>query len=147
MRMPIPRLALLAMSLPPRQGHGGRPAVQVAPGVFGAVFEPAYQANELLDGLFIGLAALFGRGQLGIAQNAGFGIAAGPGDERRGSRSKEINPVEGAVLFVEADGTASDLIFADVVAIQVQVKRRLELAGVGAAAGKLALPPAGQEFL
>src|SRR3954464_875215 len=110
------------MRLPPRQGHGGRPSVQVAPGVFGAVFEPAYQANELLDGLFIGLSALFGRGQLGIAQNASFGVAAGPGDERSGSGAEEVDPVEGAVLFVEADGARSDLVFADVVAIEVKVK-------------------------
>ena len=42
---------------------------------------------------------------------------------------------------------ALDLVLAHVVAVEVEVERRFQLAGVGAAAGELALPPARQELL
>ena len=53
--------------LAPGDGHGGRSAVAVAALVFGAVFEPGDEADELLDRLFIDLATFLFGGQLGFA--------------------------------------------------------------------------------
>src|SRR5205814_2277699 len=73
--------------------------------------------------------------------------AARPRDQRRRPRTKEVNPVERVVLVVETNGAALDFVFSDVVAVEVEIERRLELAGMRAAAGELALAPARQEIL
>src|SRR2546430_11742729 len=49
-------------------------------------------------------------------------------------------------LFRSADRAAFDPVFAHVVAIQIKIQGGLQFAGVRAAAGKLALPPARQEL-
>ena len=38
------------------------------------------------------------RGQFGVAQHAGFAVAAGPGDDRRRAGGEQVDPVERAVL-------------------------------------------------
>src|SRR5262249_32376152 len=91
--------------------------------------------------------ALLVRGELGVAQNPGSGIAAGPRDQCRRPCAEEIDPVERTVLFIEADRAAPDLVLADVVSVKVKVERRFELAGMRAAAWELALSPTRQELL
>src|SRR5438045_3207292 len=102
--------------------------MMIAAPVCWTAMEPGHKASELFDGFFIGFAPFVGAGELSIAEHAGFGIAAGPGDERRRTGGKQIDPIERAVLFVEADGAALDLIFADVVAIEIEIERRFEFA-------------------
>src|SRR5258706_11532132 len=109
--------------------------------------EPRHKASELLDGFFVSFAPFFRAGELRITEHAGFGIAAGPRNERCGTGRKQIDPIERAVLFVEADGAALDLVFADVVTIEVEVERSFEFAGVRAAAGKFTLTPAREKGL
>src|SRR6266511_3821509 len=122
--------------LPPRHWHGWRLAMPIAARVRGPVAEPGDEPRQLFHGFFVRLSPLLGAGQFGIAENSSFGIAARPRNERRRTRGKQIDPVEGAVLFVEADDSALDLVFPDVVAIKVKIERSFEFAGVGAAAGK-----------
>src|SRR5207249_4551892 len=105
-------------------------AVPVAAPVLGTIFPPGDEANELLDGFFVGLAAFFGSGELGIAKDTRLGIAAGPGNDGRGAGGEEIDPHEGVVFVVERDGAALDLVFADIVAVEVEVERSFQLAGV-----------------
>src|SRR5438552_598650 len=119
----------------------------VAALVFWAILEPGDKTRELFDRLLVGLAPFFSRGQLGLAQHARLRVAAGPGNDRRRPRREQVAPIEGAVFRVEADVAVFDLVLADVVAVEVQIKRGLELAGMGAAAGELALPPARQKLL
>src|SRR5207247_7385703 len=77
----------------------------------------------------------------GITEHARFRIAARPGNERRRTGGKQIDPIERVVFFVESDHTARDLIFPDVVAIQIELERGFEFARMGATTGKFALPP------
>ncbi len=90
---------------------------------------------------------LLGGGQLGLAEHAGLRVAAGPRDDRGRPGAEEVDPGERAVLLVERDRAVLDLVLADVVAVEVEVQRGLELAGVRTAAGELALAPVGQELL
>src|SRR5438105_471479 len=106
-----------------------------------ALPEPLHEARELAHRLLIGFAALLGAAELRRADHAALRVAAGPRDERRRSRRKEIDPVEGALLLIETRPLARDPLLPDVVAGQVKVDGGLELAGVAAAARKLALPP------
>src|SRR5262245_29889789 len=108
--------------------------MSIAPRIQRAVAEPAHKPGELFDGFLVGYAPLLGAGQFGGAQHTGLGVAAGPRDERGRTSGEQIDPVERAVLFVEADDAALDLILPHAVAIKIEVKRRLQLAGVGAAA-------------
>src|SRR5437762_2632458 len=115
--------------------------------VFRPILEPLNQTREVSDGFFVGPFALFGTRQFRVAQNAGLTVAAGPGDQRRGTRGKQIDPIKRTILFVEADHAALYPVFAHVPAIQIKVERGLQFTGVRASAGKLALAPARQEFL
>ena len=114
--------------------------------VWGTILEPTYKADQLGDRFVVGKAPFLGGRQLGIAQHAGLRIAAGPRDDRGGTGGEEIDPLKRARFVVERDRAALDLILADVVAGQIKVERSFELAGMGTAAGKLALPPPRQEF-
>ena len=69
--------------------------MQVLAFILGTVLEPGHEACELLDGLLVGDAPFFGRRQLGVAQHAGLGITAGPGDQRRRAGAEEVDPLEG----------------------------------------------------
>src|SRR5688500_7439152 len=69
--------------LPPRERNGRRLAVQVSSPVLRPRLEPRYEPHEVLDRLLVGLAAFLRRRQLGVAQDAGLGITAGPRDDRR----------------------------------------------------------------
>ena len=111
-------------------GIVGGCAMPVAALVLRPVLEPGDEAHELLDGFFVGLAAFFGGGQLRLAQHAGFGIAARPRNDRRRAGGEQVDPVERAVFVVERDRAALDLVLADVVAVEIQVQRRFQLAGV-----------------
>jgi hypothetical protein len=113
----------------------------------GAIAEPGDETRELFHCFFVGDATLFGAGEFCVSEHAGFGVAARPRNDCGRASSKEIDPVEGAVFIVEADGAALDLVFADVIAVQIHVEGRFQFAGVGAAAGEFALAPAREEFL
>src|SRR5262249_7137894 len=113
---------VLLRSLPPGDRYGGRSAVQIAPLVLGTIFEPGDQPSELLDSLLIRLPAFFGGSQLGVAEHAGSCVAAGPRDMGCWGGSEQGDPVEWAVLLVETDHAALDLVLADVVAVQVKVE-------------------------
>src|SRR5689334_7007327 len=126
--------------LAPRYWHRRLLAVPVAARVGRPVLEPGDEAHQLLDRLLVGLPSLLRAGQLRLAQHARFAVAAGPRDERGRPGLEQVHPVEGTLLLVKADGAVLDLVLAHVVAIQVEVERRFQLAGVGAAAGELALP-------
>src|SRR6476661_3037841 len=119
----------------------------VASRIDGSVFEVPDEPGQLRDGLFVDLAPFLRGRQFGLAQDARLGIAAGPGDERRRSGGEQVDPVEGTLLLIEADDAVLDLVLAHVVAVEIEIERRLELAGMSAAAGELALPPAGEEVL
>src|SRR5262249_37551160 len=133
--------------LPPGDWHRWWLAMAIFALVLGPVFPPAYESHELFDGLFIGFAAFFGCGQLRFTENAGIRIAAAPGYDCPPASGKQSDPHEGAVVVVERDIAALDQILADVVTVEIEVHRGLQLAGVGAAAGEFALPPAGHEVL
>src|SRR5438093_8246175 len=115
--------------------------------VFRPILEPFNETNELSDGFFVGPFALFGAGQFRVAQYAGLAVAAGPGDQRRRTRGKKVDPIKRALLFVEADHAALYQVFAHVPAIQVKIQRGLQFTGVRASTGKLALTPARHELL
>src|SRR2546425_1082819 len=103
-----------------------------------AILEPGYETRQLLDRFLVGLPPLLGGGEFGFSQNSGLRIATRPGNNRGRPCRKQIDPVEGAFLLVEADGAVLDLVLANVVAVEVQVERGFQLAGVGAAAGEFA---------
>src|SRR5262249_2541417 len=142
----VERLGAVAASgfdrpLAPGDGHGGRRPVTVAPRVLGPVLEPGDEPSELPDGFFIDDTALLRGGPPRPAQHAGRGVAAGPGDDRGGPGAEEVHPHKRVVFLVERDRPAVDLVLAHVVAVEIEVQRRLQLAGVRASAGELALPP------
>src|SRR5262249_22095556 len=137
----------LDRALAPRDRHGGRLAVPVAAAGPGPGPGPRDDSHRLLARLLVRLPALLRGGQLRLAEDARLGVTARPRDERRRAVAEEVHVVERAVLLVEADGAVLDLVLADVVAVKVQVQRCFQFAGVGAAAGELALPPARQELL
>src|SRR5207237_3282836 len=91
--------------------------------VFRPILEPLNQTRELSDGFFVGPFALFGTRQFRGAQDAGLAVAAGPGEQRRRTRGKQVDPIKRAMLFVEADHTALDPVLAPAPAIQVQIAR------------------------
>src|SRR5262249_29901146 len=128
-------LASFHRSLSPRNRHRRRLAVPVAAGGPRAILQIMYKPYQLFHSFVVRLPALFGGGQLRVAEHARFGITARPGNQRRRAVAEEIDVVERAVLLVEADDTALDEVLADVVAVQVQVQGRFQLAGVGTAAG------------
>ena len=91
----------------PRDRHGRAPGWHgggaVVADVLRAVLPPRHVAHELLHRLLVRLPALLGRREFRVAENAGVGVAARPRDDRRGPGREEIDPVERAVLLVEAD--------------------------------------------
>src|SRR5690242_790328 len=115
--------------------------MSVASLVHGAVAEPGHESSQLLHGFLVGLSSLLFTRQFSFTENSCFGVAARPRDECRGTGGKKIHPIERAVLFVEADDAALDLIFPHVVAVEVKIERRLEFARMRATAGKFALAP------
>ena len=119
----------------------------VAPLIDGTIAEPGDEARQLFHRLFVGGAALLGAGEFRITEHARFGVAARPRNDRGRTSGKEIDPIERAVLIVEADGAALDLVFPNVIAVQIHVERSFQFAGVRAAAGEFALAPAREEFL
>src|SRR5438094_7269 len=76
--------SLLEWSLSPGNGHGRRLTVAVTARIGLAIFEVGDEAYQLLDGFLVGLLALLGARQFRFAQNAGFAVTAGPGDQRGG---------------------------------------------------------------
>src|SRR6188768_3711420 len=111
--------------------------MSIAPAVFRAVLEPRHEACKLLHRFLVNLPALLRGRKLRFAENPCFGVAARPGDQRRRPRGEEVDPVERTLFLVEADRAVLDQVLADVIAVEVEIERRLELAGVGAAAGEL----------
>lgn len=119
----------------------------VAPLIDWAIAEPGDEASELFHRFFVSGAALFCAGEFRISKHACFRVAARPRNDCGRPGGKEIDPVEGTVLLVEADGAALDLVFANVIAIQIHIERGFQFARMGAAAGEFALAPAREEFL
>lgn len=134
-------------ALAPRERHRGRGSVPILTDILRALLEPTGEAGQLFHRFFVDLPALLGGAQFRVTEDTGFRIAARPRYHRGRTRREQVDPLERAVLIVETDRPALDLILADVVAIEVHVQRSFEFAGMGTAAGELALPPAGQEFL
>src|SRR5262249_54425619 len=125
-------LRYLHRALPPGNWHRRRLAMAVFSLLLWPIFEPGDEIGELLDGLVVAGLALFRRRQLCFAQHAIIGIAAGPRCQRRRAVAEEVNIQEGTIFAIEADFAAFDLVFADVVAVQVEIERRFQLTGVGA---------------
>lgn len=121
--------------------------MMIAPHIDGTVAIPRDEAGELFDSFLVGTAALVDCGEFRLAEDAGVGITAGPGNQGAGAGGKQINPIEGTLLFVEADDIAANLVFAHIFLVEIQVKRGLEFTGMGATAWELALTPRGQEGL
>src|SRR4051812_19901327 len=90
--------------LVPRDRHGRFLAMPVAAAILGSILEPRHEADKLLDRLLVGLPALLGGRELRLTQDSGLGIAARPGNDGRRPRGEEVDPVERALLLVEADG-------------------------------------------
>src|SRR5205807_8330663 len=109
--------------LVPGHGHGRLPAMAIAALVFRPVLEPVDKTHELLDGFFVGAFAFIGAGQFRVTQNTRLTVTAGPGDERRRPSGEKVHPIERAVLFVKADHTALDPVFAHVVTVQKKIQR------------------------
>src|SRR6478609_1847067 len=86
--------------LAPGDGHGPAALFGVAD-VAGAVLEVIDEAAELRDRFVVGPLSLFLRGQLGLAEDAGGSVAAGPGDDGGRAGGEKVDPVEGAVVVVE----------------------------------------------
>src|ERR1041385_2072051 len=103
----------------------------ITPAVLWPIFEPGDETHQLFDGFFVSFLALFSSSQFRVAQDAGLTVAAGPGDQGGGAGCKEVNPIEGAFFFVEADRAALDPIFADIVTGKIKVKRGFQFTGVG----------------
>src|SRR5690606_33577183 len=74
-------------------------------------------------------------------------VTARPRNDGRRTGGEQVDPTERAVLFVEADRAVLDLVLANVLFVQVKIKRGFQLAGVGAAAWKFALTPAREKLL
>ena len=83
--------------------------MEVAALVFRAILEPSDKPDQLFGRLVTHAAAFLLGGQFRITENSGIAIAAGPGNDRRRARRKEIDPIEGALLGIEADDAALDL--------------------------------------
>src|SRR5439155_27054478 len=109
----------LQRSLPPRNRHRRAFAVPVASLVGRPVLKPPDEPCQLLDRLLIHLLPLLRLGQFRLTQHAAFRVTARPGDDRRRPRREQIDPVERAVLLVEADHVALDQVLAHVVAIEI----------------------------
>src|SRR5439155_11964788 len=88
--------------LPPGQRHRGRLPVTIAAGIDRPILEPLHETRELADGLLVGFPALLRARQLGVPDHAALRVTAGPGDERGRPGSKQIHPVERALLQVDA---------------------------------------------
>src|SRR5438105_9419778 len=108
--------------------------------------EPLHEAHQLTNCLLVGFATFLRISELGFANYAALGVAAGPRHERGWPCAEQIDPVERASLLIEARRLAADLVLPDVFPIQVQVERSFELASVRATAGEPAFPPAREEL-
>src|SRR5262249_39965612 len=102
----------------------------IAPRIHGPIAEPGHESSHLLDSFLVGFSSFFHTGEFGLTQNACFRIAARPRDERGRTRSKEIDPVKGAVLLVEADDVTLDSVLPHVVAVEIEIERRFQFASV-----------------
>src|SRR5579871_2820014 len=129
-------------SLAPGDRHGGCPPVSVLTLVRWPFLEPTHKPDELLHGFLIGLSALFRAGQLRLAQDPAFGIATGPGNLGGRPLTEQVHIIEWTFLFIEGDTAVLDLVLAHIVAIEIEIQQRLQLAGMGTATWKPALPPA-----
>src|SRR5262245_57501308 len=76
-------------------------AMPVAAQVRRPVAKPRDETRKLLHGFLVSLPTFLGGGQLGIAEDACPGIAAGPGNDRGRTGGKQIDPIEGTVLLIE----------------------------------------------
>ncbi len=95
--------------------------MSILPHVFRTRMEVLHVAKELLHGLLIHLPALLDRAELRFAEHAGIGVAAGPLNHSRRTRREQIDPIEGAVVFVEADHPVLHQILAHVVFVEIQI--------------------------
>ena len=118
----------------------------VATDVLRPVLEVVDERDQLADGLLVGTLPLLGGRELGLAEHPGLAVARGPGEHRGRPGGEAVDPVERAVLLVVGDRAVGDPVLAHVVGVEVHVDRRLELAGVRAAAREGALAPARQEL-
>ena len=114
----------------------------VAALIFRTILEPCHEARQLFNDFVVNFAPLFRAGQFCIAKYAGLAIAASPRHNRGWPLREKINPVEWIFFRVEADYVALDLVLADVVTIQVKIKRCLQLASMCTASRESTLPPA-----
>src|SRR4029078_9702829 len=73
---------LLRGHLAPRQQHARWPTVAITTHIWRAVSKPVYETHQLFEGFFVSAAAFVSAGQGGSAEDPGFGVAAGPGNER-----------------------------------------------------------------
>src|SRR5262249_28107822 len=94
-------LSLADRALAPGDRHRRRRAVPVTAASLGPVLDPGHDPHQLLARLPVGLLALLRRRQFRVAEHAGLGVAARPGDHRRRARREQVHPVERAVLLVE----------------------------------------------
>ena len=86
------------------------------------ILEIMDESRELFHRFFVGLSAFFCRGQLCVTQDAGFRVAARPGDNCGRTGCKQIDPVAGILFIVETDGSALDLIVANVVPVEKKIE-------------------------
>ena len=114
-------LDLIRLLLPGNRNCRGL-VVQFAASVFRAGVEVGDDVAQLLDRFVVRAFALFLRREFRFAQDTRFTVAAGPVHDRGGTGSEQVAPVERAVLFVEADRAVLDLVFTDVVFIEVEIK-------------------------
>ena len=108
--------------LAPGHWHRRRFAMAIAASIDRTILEIMNESRELFHRFFVGLPPFFCRGQLSVTQDAGFRVAARPGDNRGRTGRKQIDPVEGILFIVETDRSALDLIVSNVISVEKKVE-------------------------
>ena len=121
-----------------RQRERRRRGLMLAPSLHGSVLHSAHGREKLLDYMFAGQPALLGCRQIQCAERSRLRVAGGPLMILAGPAPR-VRLVHCQVwpsgICVTSSGSAPGALLSQPIQVEVEIHRRLQLAGMGAATG------------